>query len=103
LLKTYWTLHEGNFFILEDKKPLEKYWNKMQSKGLVLHHPAANLLEEYATVGCPTPTGKPWTKDEMWEAFARGPHCLALLPETIKKKCLKAIEKVKVELADLVN
>jgi hypothetical protein len=75
----------------------------MRPKGLALHHPAANLLEEYATLGCPTHTGKPWTNEEMWEVVARSPHCLALLPKAIKHFRLEAIEKVNAEQASLVK
>ncbi len=103
MLKTYWTSHKGNFFIPREKKPLDKYQNKMIQKGLALHHPEASLLEEYATLGCPSHTGKLWTKGEMWEAVARGLHCLALFPEAIKHFCLKANETVKAEQAALVK
>jgi hypothetical protein len=73
----------------------------MRPKGLALHHPVANLLEEYATLGCPPRTGKPWTKEEVWEAVAWGPHCLALSPEAIEHFCLEAIKKVNTEQAVL--
>jgi hypothetical protein len=41
-----------------------------------------------------TRTGKPWSKMEMWEAVARGPHKLATLPEAIEHFCHEAIAKV---------
>jgi hypothetical protein len=94
-------MHKENFFIPGDKKPQEKYQNKMRPKGLGLHHLAANLQEEYAMLGCPTHTGKPWTKDEMLEAVVRGPHHLAMSPKAIQHFGLKAIEKVKAEQAIL--
>jgi hypothetical protein len=31
-------------------------------------------LAKWAQLGCPTKTGHPWTKDEIWQAVARGPH-----------------------------
>ena len=51
--------------------------------GLALHHPAANLLKEWATYGCPTQTGKPWTREELQAAIKRGPHRSALSNEAI--------------------
>jgi hypothetical protein len=66
----------------------------MRSKGLALYHPAMSLLKEYATFGCPTQTGKPWMKAEMWEVVAQSPHRSSLLPEAIKYFRLKSIAKV---------
>ena len=43
----------------------------MCPSGLALHHPAAPLLKEWATYGCPTNTGRPWKREEMQEAIAR--------------------------------
>ncbi len=71
------------FFITDDIPPLATFKNKMIPKGLALHHPVANILEEYTKYGCPKQTGKPWTTQEMWEAVARGPHQSAMLPEVI--------------------
>jgi hypothetical protein len=71
--------------------------------GRALQHPAANLLQEWATFGCPIKTSKPWLKTKMWEAVARGPHCLALLPEVIAHFAAKAVEKVLKNQACLVQ
>ena len=46
--------------------------------GLALHYPAAELLLQYATQGCPTNTGKQWTKEQMVAAIEGGPHAPAL-------------------------
>ncbi len=96
-------MHTGTFFIPEDIPPLATYRNKMRPQGLALHHPAAKILEEYAQYGCPTRTGKPWSKKEMWEAVARGPHKSAMLPEAIEHFRLKAIAKVNAGQAILVK
>jgi hypothetical protein len=93
----------GTFFIPDNIPPLATYKNEMRPKGLALHHPAAKILEEYAKYGCPTQTCKPWTKQEMWETVARGPHQLAMLPEEIEHFWLKAIEKVSAGQAILVK
>ena len=76
--------------------------NSMCPNGLALQHPAAELLKGWATFGCPTHTGKPWTKEEMWEAVARGPHSSARSPEAIAHFITKAAEKVRTKQARLV-
>ena len=99
-----WSYHAG-------KTPLEcptnhsarpPYWNSMCPMGRALQHPAAKLLGEWAQFGCPTRTGKPWTKDEMWEAVARGPHRSALSPEAITHFKEEAADKVRTNQARLV-
>ncbi len=71
--------------------------------GRALQHPAVELLKDWAIVGCPTKTGKPWSKAKIWEAFERGPHCLALSPEVIKHFAAEAAEKVRTKHARLVE
>jgi len=48
-----------------------------------LNHPAADILREWAMLGCPTRTGCNWTREEMWEAVERGPHRSATTPEAL--------------------
>jgi hypothetical protein len=74
----------------------------MCSSGRVLAHPAAGLLSEWATLGCPTKTGQPWTMDEMWVAMARGPHWSALSPEAVAHFAAEAEEKVRTKQATIV-
>jgi hypothetical protein len=69
---------------------------------LALHHPAASLLPEYATYGCPTHTGKPWTKAEMQEAVDRGPHQSALSNEAIAHFRAEVEEKIENGQARLI-
>jgi hypothetical protein len=71
--------------------------------GCAPQHPAANLLKEWATFGCPTKTGQPWSKSEIWEAVTWGPHRLALLPEAIVHFVAKAAKKVQTKEAHLVQ
>jgi hypothetical protein len=75
----------------------------MCPSGRALQHPAAKLLKEWATFGCPTKTSKPWSKSKIWEAVARGPHCLALSPEGIAHFAAKAAERVQTKQACLVE
>jgi hypothetical protein len=48
-------------------------------------------------------TGQPWTKEEIWEAVARGPHCSALSREAIEHFAIEAAEKVCTKQAKIVN
>jgi hypothetical protein len=64
-IATYWTTHWGQFFVPTNQPHLTKYKNELRPKRLALYHPVASLLKKYTTIGCPTQTGKPWTKTEM--------------------------------------
>jgi hypothetical protein len=70
----------------------------MCSVGRALKHPAAKVLKEWATFGCPTCT-ETVEKAEMWEAVARGPHRSALSPEAIAHFKAEAMEKVRMKQA----
>ncbi len=74
VLRTQWTIYQGEFDLLSPLTALASHWGEMCPSGLALHHPAAELLKEWATCGCPTCTGKSWTPAEMQEAVDRGPH-----------------------------
>jgi hypothetical protein len=66
-------------------------------------HPAAYLLNKLAQFGCPAKTGCLWTKEKMWEAVKRGPHCSALPLDGIAHFAAEATEKVHTNQAQLVN
>jgi hypothetical protein len=70
--------------------------------GRALNHPAADILCDWATFGCPTRTGRNWTKDKMWEAVERGPHRSATMPEAIKHFAEEIKEKLRTNQARLV-
>ena len=55
----------------------------MDPVGPALTHPAADLLTEYATFGCPANTGADWTIDELQAAIDVGPHVSALVPDAM--------------------
>ncbi len=78
-----WKTHKGQFSIPTPKQPPSQYRNSMCPTGLALEHPAAETLLQYATKGCPTRTGKNWTKEMIEEAIARGPHVSATAPDAI--------------------
>ena len=52
--------------------------------GLVLLHPAVEILLKYTMNGCPTKTGKSWTQEEVTVVIKWGPHVSALVPEAIQ-------------------
>jgi hypothetical protein len=79
----------------EKKKVLEEWRNMMCPTNLALDHPAAEELLKYATGGCPTNTGQPWTKEMITAAVERGPHVSALEPA--------AIQQLKAEIEDKVQ
>jgi hypothetical protein len=70
--------------------------------GMRLTHPTSELLTEWATLGCPTWMGNPWTEEETREAVRGGPHWLALLSEAIAHFANKAAEKVCTKQACIV-
>jgi hypothetical protein len=77
--------------------------NSMCPVGRALQHPAADLLKEWATFGCPTKTGQRWSKSKIWEAATWGPHRLALSPEAIAHFAAKAAKKLRMKQACLVQ
>ena len=58
-----------------------------------LKHPAADLLMDYATIGCPTKTGKNWTMTDLEEAINAGSHVSALDPEAMEQLQMEVAEK----------
>ena len=80
---SYWAEHEGKFNIPTPMQAPSTHKGSMCPSGLALHHPAAELLLDYASGGCPAKTGRQWTIEEMHAAVARGPHVSALDPDAI--------------------
>jgi hypothetical protein len=70
--------------------------------GIATAHPAGALLAEWATMGRPTRTSCPWTKEEIWEVVERGPHQSALSPDTIAHFAEESAAKIKAGQAKLV-
>ena len=65
------------------KSDIGKY-GLMWPRGLVAtSHPAAQLLTEYSTKGCPVEVDKNWTLGHILKALKRGPHISAKSPEAI--------------------
>jgi hypothetical protein len=100
--QTLWRVYQGEFDLPEPVAPLDTHRGEMCPAGLALHHPAADLLKEWATYGCPTQTGKPWTREEMQAAIERGPHRSALSDAAIAHFKAEVDEKVRTGQAKLV-
>jgi hypothetical protein len=66
-------------------------------------HPAASLLMEWATFGCPTKIGQPWMKEEMWAVVDKGPHRSVLSPAAVAHFAAEAAEKVLTKQARIVS
>ena len=98
----WWTTHHGDFVPPPPLQELASHRNNMCPRGLALHHPAAKLLRLYATLGCPTQTGKPWTIEEMQAAVDRGPHISALDPDAMEQLRAEVQEKVAMGQARVV-
>ena len=100
--QSYWNEHEGTFCMPESKEEIEHWRGQMCPRGLALHHPAAGKLLQYATGGCPSNTGKNWTRQQMQEAVERGPHSSALEPDAIEQLRGEIEEKVRIGHAKVV-
>ena len=100
---TYWESHRGTEVLHHIEHRNIAHRNKMCPNRLALHHPAASLLLQYATNGCPALTGKPWSVAQMAAAIARGPHASALIPAASKQLDDEVNEKVRAGQARLVR
>ncbi len=99
---TQWTRYKGEFELPPLLAKLESNWGKMCPAGLALHHPAAELLKEWASYGCQTRTGRPWAPAEMQEVVDRGPHRSTMSANAIAHFEVEVAEKVKSGQAKLV-
>jgi hypothetical protein len=96
-----WTKHTGETTLPPGRKRNTTYLNKMCPAGLATSHPAGELLAEWSKFSCPSRTGKPWTKDEMWKAVDCGPHQSSLSPEAIAHFAEESAAKVSAGQAKL--
>jgi hypothetical protein len=92
----YWLVYQGIFEVPPELDHLGQWRGVMCPKGLALHHPAAEKLLQYVMKGCPSRTGKPWTKEEMQEAINCGPQILTLVPEAMAQLADEIKEKERI-------
>jgi len=98
-----------------DKQPDTDTFNPSQSKyqpsfrghmrpdPSIRHHPAYQILFEYATNGCPVDCGEAWTKEHVEAAVQRGPHMSAKSPEAAACLRQEALEKVAQGEAEVIK
>ena len=91
--QSHWAWQKGKFSIPTPKQGPIKFKGGMCPAGLALHHPAADLLTQYASGGCPVQTGRPWSRAEMQAAIKKGPHASALEPAAMLQLSSEAAEK----------
>jgi hypothetical protein len=59
--QSMWTTHAGTN-VLPNPTPLPQKWHgKMCPSGIATSHPAGELLQEWAQMGCLTKMGRPWS------------------------------------------
>ncbi len=97
-----WTTHTGTTTLPTIHDRPTNYRNKMCPAGIATLHPAGELLSEWSQLGCPTKTGRPWSKEKIWAAVERGPHQSSLTLEALVHFAEESIEKVKAGQAKLV-
>ena len=61
-------------------------------QGLAPKHEAAELLNDWENIGCPTNTGREGTIGEIQAAINRGPHKSALEPDAIANFVEKEVD-----------
>lgn len=75
----------------------------MHPTAYTLDHEASDMLLDWAKNGCPVDTGPNWTKEQIKEALARGPHQSAFLPGAREFLLRETKEKVKHGYAKLIR
>ena len=98
-----WKRQQGQFRIPTPKQGPARYVGSMCPTNLALEHPAAATLLEYASGGCPTKTGKNWSREMIEEAVHRGPHVSATTPEAIEYFKSEIKQKVETGQARIVE
>jgi len=61
------------------------------------------MLQDFATLGCPSDIKHPWTFNDLQAAILRGAHPSARTPEASKALRAEVLEKVKQGYAKLVS
>lgn len=91
---------------IPDDLPAESQIGKsllMQPRGPALEHPAADLLNNYATNGCPVDCGPAWSMQQLLLLLKRGPHISGKNPEAAAFLREETEEKVRQGYARVVK
>ena len=75
----------------------------MWPRGIATYHPAAPLLQQYSTSGCPADCGQQWTKQQIETAIRRGPHISAREPTARRALLNEALEKERGGYAKIIR
>jgi hypothetical protein len=86
----------------QQRKYQQTYRGLMAPSGPALHHPAAPLLLELATLGCTSEMGDTWTQELIEAAIKKGAHPSALDPKASRQLRDETLEKVNQGYARLV-
>ena len=100
-VESYWTAHDASFTDQLRRKSPSNYRGGMCPSNLALHHPAADLLKQYATEGCPVDTGRHWTKQEIVAAIERGNHPME--PSAMQQFHDEALAKQERGLVEIID
>jgi len=69
----------------------------------IKHHPAFEMLLDYASAGCPIDCGPDWSTEHITAAIERGPHLSAKNPAAATSIQAKTLEKVAQGYAHIVK
>ena len=75
----------------------------MWPTGPAMSHPAASLLDDYSTQGCPVDCGPDWNQEQILAALAYGSHPSAKIPAALKCLIKEAEAKVENGFASIVT
>jgi hypothetical protein len=75
----------GNGLTNRQSKYQNMFKGLMAPSGEALNHPAAPLLLELATLGCPAEVGEGWSMEMLEAAIEKGSHPSAMEPEAAGK------------------
>ena len=94
--------------IMRDLSASQSKWSDMfiglmAPSGPAFEHPAAPMLLEFATQGCPVETGPPWPLEVIEGAISKGAHPSAQIDEAATALRNETLEKVEQGYARLVN
>ena len=76
---------------------------RLSVSGEALNHPAAPLLLELTTLGCPAEVGEGWSMEMLEAAIEKGSHPSAMEPEAAGQLRTETLEKVAQGYARLVS